>query len=122
SITDSDDNDGNMAQPAVAFESFEDEESVPSRHAEVQEDGDGLMEASCCDGLHAIGSPHGMKVIEFEDCAQQAPAIEVVIDNQNFCFHEGHPCKSSIARGEVLKTFIAPSCRVPVIVLAPAYL
>jgi hypothetical protein len=35
SITDSDYDDGNMAQQSVAFESFEDEEPTPSRHFEV---------------------------------------------------------------------------------------
>jgi isoleucyl-tRNA synthetase len=36
-----------------------------------------------------------------EDRAQQAPAIDIVIDDKNFGFHEGPPFKSGFAHGGV---------------------
>ena len=55
------------------------------------------MEAGRGDGLHPIGGPHGLKVMGFENHAQQAPAIEVVIDDKNFGFHEGLPLTRALA-------------------------
>jgi hypothetical protein len=42
-----------------------------------------------------------MKVMGFEDRAQQAPAIDVVIDDKNLGVHEGPLFKSSVACGGV---------------------
>jgi hypothetical protein len=42
-----------------------------------------------------------MKVMGLEDRAQQAPAIDVVIDDKNLGFHEEFPFKSSVAHSGV---------------------
>jgi len=39
------------------------------------------MEAGRSDDLHSIGGPHGIKVMSSENRAQQAPAIEIVLDD-----------------------------------------
>jgi len=61
----------------------------------------GLVEPGRGDGLHPIGGPDGMKVMGLEDRAQQAPAIDVVIDDKNLGFHEEPLFKSSVAHSGV---------------------
>ena len=57
-----------------------------------------MVEAGGGDGLHPIGGPHGIKVMGSENRVQQAPAIDVVIDDKNLGFHEGPPVNRALSR------------------------
>jgi hypothetical protein len=50
-----------------------------------------VVESGSGHGLHPIGSPHGIEVMGLEDRAQQVPAIDRIIDDENFWFHEEPP-------------------------------
>ena len=61
----------------------------PPRQTKIQENDVRLVLSGLAHGLDAISRPDGVKVMDAYDRAEQIPAIERIIDDENFCLHSG---------------------------------